>query len=116
MKNMVHHQAIFYRGTLLRSLRYNDAYRRYGHDHEHNLRLWKMKARVAYIDRTIALWNSGGISDNANWEDYKEEFKVRRNVVGGSALLWDVFTLARFVFKRTSLRFKRFRHRALAPQ
>ena len=101
MRNNVHHQAIFYRGSLLKSLEYNAAYKRYGHDHEHNLALWKSRARVLYVETTIARWSTDGISNNARWKDYREEFRARRNVLGRAAWFWNFSTYARYAIKRT---------------
>jgi putative colanic acid biosynthesis glycosyltransferase len=107
LRNNVHHQAIFYRGSLIRSRNYNTQYRRYGHDHEHNLSLWKSGIRVAYIQDVVAKWRMGGISDAATWSDYREEFRVRRNVIGRAAWLWNGFTVARYAFKRSRIGFKK---------
>lgn len=116
MRNNVHHQAIFYHGDLIRKLQYNTQYKRYGHDHEHNLVLWRKGVKVLYLDEIVAHWSSGGISNNANWTDYKQEFLVRRNVLGRTAWLWNVFTVGRFLLKtgRVALRRKagRFRLRS----
>lgn len=106
MRNNVHHQALFYSGRLIRERNYNTQYRRYGHDHEHNLSLWKSGVKVAYVPKVVAEWRLGGISDAATWRDYKEEFRVRRNVIGRAAWLWNGFTVLRYGLKqvRKSLR------------
>jgi glycosyltransferase involved in cell wall biosynthesis len=106
LRNNVHHQALFYRGRLIRERNYNTQYRRYGHDHEHNLSLWKSGVKVAYVPNVVAEWRLGGISDAATWRDYKEEFKVRRNVVGRAAWLWNGATLARYALKQVRKRFR----------
>jgi putative colanic acid biosynthesis glycosyltransferase len=100
IRNTVHHQAIFYRASLLKQRPYNAQYRRYGHDHEHNLALWKAGVNALYLRKTIALWATGGISDNAKWKDYREEFRVRRNVMGWAGWPCNAFTVARFLLKR----------------
>jgi glycosyltransferase involved in cell wall biosynthesis len=100
VKNTVHHQAIFYRSDFLKLFPYNSEYVRYGHDHEHNLMIWKMGIKTRYIKQDVAIWASGGISDNANWNDYKEEFRVRRNVFGRISFLFNMFTILRFVIKK----------------
>lgn len=100
MRNRVHHQAIFYRRELIQRLMYNADYRRYGHDHEHNLLLWRLGIRPLYLSETIAIWNSGGISNNATWKDYREEFRVRRNAIGKAAWMWNGFTISRYLMKR----------------
>jgi glycosyltransferase involved in cell wall biosynthesis len=99
IKNTVHHQAIFYRAKFLKSHPFNSSYRTYGHDHEHNLWIWKRKIRVQYLNRVVAIWARGGVSDIPTWKTYKEEFKVRRNTVGIFAYLFNAFTLLRFVLK-----------------
>lgn len=107
MRNTVHHQAIFYRRHVLRNLEYNTQYRRYGHDHEHNLRLWRADAKVDYRNITVALWKSGGVSDRARWRDYKEEFRVRRNALGRMGWIWNGFTVARYFLKMSRTRWRR---------
>ena len=100
IRNQVHHQAIFYRSRFLRSLPYNPDYRSYGHDHEHNLLIWRRHVPVEYRNVVVALWARGGISDKANWKQYREEFKVRRNAVGALAYPFNIFSLLRFIGKR----------------
>lgn len=104
IRNTVHHQGMFYRRSFLAARPFNITYRRYGHDHEHNLRLWREGAGVRYIDTIVARWATGGISDDARWKDYREEFKVRRNTIGALAPLFDVFTPLRYVVKRARKR------------
>jgi glycosyltransferase involved in cell wall biosynthesis len=98
-KNTVHHQGVFYKKFFIDSNLYNEKYKRYGHDYEHNLKIWISKEKVRYSQRIIALWSSGGISDMANWDDYKEEFKVRFNAIGSKSSVFNIFTVARFFFK-----------------
>ena len=100
IRNTVHHQAIFYRAALLKKMPYNTQYRRYGHDHEHNLLLWRENVRVKYVDMPIALWATGGISDGGNWKDYIEEFRIRRNVFGWAGWPFNLFTVVRYLIKR----------------
>ena len=102
IRNQVHHQAIFYRSKFLKSTPYNSQYRRYGHDHEHNILIWLKSVPARYIDKEIALWGSGGISDSANWKDYREEFSVRRNTLGLLGFPFNIFTLGRYAGKRLS--------------
>jgi putative colanic acid biosynthesis glycosyltransferase len=105
MRNRVHHQAIFYRAELLRKIPYNTQYKRYGHDYEHNLLMWKRRTKVFYFQTHVALWATGGISDTAKWKDYKEEFKMRRNVIGAFwSLPFGIFTVIRFVLKWTIMK------------
>jgi glycosyltransferase involved in cell wall biosynthesis len=106
LRNNVHHQALFYRGRLIRERNYNTQYRPYGHDHEHNLSLWKSGVSVAYVPHIVAEWRMGGISDAATWRDYKEEFRVRRNVVGRMAWLWNGFTVLRYALKQMRRRLR----------
>jgi putative colanic acid biosynthesis glycosyltransferase len=100
LKNQVHHQSNFYRATILKKFPYNEEYARYGHDHEHNILLWKNKISIKYIKLNIALWASGGISDTANWNDYLEEFTIRRNSFGIIGYPFNIFTIIRFMLKR----------------
>lgn len=100
IRNQVHHQAIFYRSGFLRDLPYNADYRSYGHDHEHNLLIWHRREPVEYLKIVVAIWARGGISDKANWTQYREEFRVRRNSVGAVGWPFNVFTLLRFWAKR----------------
>jgi len=99
LRNTVHHQAIFYRAAILKALPYNNQYRRYGHDHEHNLLLWRRKLPVRYINLFVALWATGGISDGGKWKDYAEEFRIRRNVFGLVGWPLNFITVVRFVLK-----------------
>jgi putative colanic acid biosynthesis glycosyltransferase len=99
LRNNVHHQAIFYRAKVLRKLEYNTQYKRYGHDHEHNLLLWRAHVPIAYLDIVVTVWALGGISDGANWKDYKQEFRVRRNAVGRMSWFWNWSTVARYLWK-----------------
>jgi hypothetical protein len=96
----VHHQAIFYRARFLRAFPYNADYRSYGHDHEHNIFIWRRHERVEYVEKTIAVWARGGISDKASWRQYREEFRVRQNSVGALGYPFNIFSLIRFVGKR----------------
>jgi putative colanic acid biosynthesis glycosyltransferase len=107
IRNQVHHQAIFYRAEILKNFPYNTQYRRYGHDHEHNLLLWRLNLCVKYIELPIAFWATGGISDGAIWKDYTEEFKIRRNVMGLIGWPFNFFTVFRFLAKRVILRWIR---------
>lgn len=100
VKNTVHHQGIFYRRSYLTAHPYNTQYRRYGHDHEHNLAMWLAGVKVGYVDTIVVLWATGGISDDARWKDYCEEFNVRRNTLGPWAIAFDSFTPIRFAAKR----------------
>jgi len=109
IRNQVHHQAILYRSALIKNLPYNTQYNRYGHDHEHNLVLWRRKAKVKYLDLTVADWATGGISDGAKWKDYREEFRVRRNVLGIAGWPLNIFTVARYALKRAIIRGAKFR-------
>jgi putative colanic acid biosynthesis glycosyltransferase len=106
LRNCVHHQAIFYRARPLKNSPYNAQYKRYGHDHEHNLLLWRRNARVRYIDCTIALWATGGVSDGGKWKDYAEEFRIRRNVMGITGWPFNAFTVLRYVIKRAIIFFR----------
>ena len=100
VRNQVHHQAIFYRSRFLKATPYNTQYRRYGHDHEHNILIWLKGVSVRYLAKNIAIWRSGGISDSAKWRDYREEFSVRRNTLGAIAFPFNLFTMGRFVGKQ----------------
>lgn len=100
LKNQVHHQSNFYRKNILKKFRYNEEYVRYGHDHEHNIMLWKNNIRVKYIEVNVAIWASGGISDTANWKDYCEEFTMRRITFGNIGYLFNIFTVIRFLLKK----------------
>ena len=100
LKNQVHHQSNFYRTNILRKFPYNEEYIRYGHDHEHNILLWKNNISVKYVRLNIALWASGGISDTANWSDYLEEVTIRRNSFGIIGYPFNIFTVIRFLLKK----------------
>lgn len=100
IRNQVHHQAIFYRARFLRSFLYNADYRSYGHDHEHNIFIWRRREPVEYLETVVAIWARGGLSDTANWKQYREEFRIRRNSVGAYGLPFNIFTLLRFCAKR----------------
>jgi glycosyltransferase involved in cell wall biosynthesis len=105
LRNQVHHQAILYESKFIKGFPYNNAYKRYGHDYEHNIEVWKKNVSVHYVDKIIAIWASGGISDSANWKDYKEEFKVRKNSLGILGIFFDIFTVIRFFIKYAKRQF-----------
>jgi glycosyltransferase involved in cell wall biosynthesis len=100
IRNQVHHQAIFYRSRFLKHFPYNVDYRSYGHDHEHNIHVWRRREPVEYLGIVVAIWARGGISDKANWKQYREEFRVRRNSVGAYGWPFNIFTVLRFGAKR----------------
>ena len=104
-KNVVHHQGLVYKLEYLRRYPYNDQYKRYGHDHEHNMFIWKRRDPVYYLDLVIAVWSYGGISDRANWQDYKQEFLIRKNTLGIFAIPLNIFTVLRFFLKSLKRRF-----------
>ena len=56
---------------------------------------------MQYLNRVVAIWARGGVSDIPTWKTYKEEFKVRRNTVGIFAYPFNAFTLLRFILKYT---------------
>ena len=105
IRNQVHHQAIFYRADFIKQMPYNADYKRYGHDHEHNIKIWQRGINVKYVNEEVALWASGGISDSANWHDYKEEFRIRRNCFGLFGRSFNIFTYLRYYGKNLKRKF-----------
>lgn len=104
IRNTIHHQSIFYRNSLLKIIPYSTTYKRYAHDYEHCLILWRCKVKVYYSDLIIAIWATGGISDRATWKDYKQEFLARRVGLGVISFPLNIFTILRFILKATKIK------------
>lgn len=108
MRNTIHHQGIFYSNSLLKNIPYSTAYKRYAHDYEHCLILWRRNVKVYYSDLIIAIWATGGISDRATWNDYKQEFLARRVALGAVSFPFNIFTIIRFILKGIKIKLNMF--------
>ena len=107
-RNFVHHQGTFYRRSLFAE---NDAF-----DtslvvmaaYEFNVRLWKNRVRFKPIPLRIAACGTGGVSDSGSWRSYREEITVRHRYFSfGRCLVWDAFTVVRYVRKKIARSFSR---------
>ena len=101
VRNFVHHQAAFYRRTLFEENGGFDASLAVMADYDFNLRLWKNHIRFKPFPLRIAACGVGGISDAGHWRGYREEISVRHRYFSAArCLLWDIFSLARFLRKK----------------
>jgi len=79
LKNVVHHQAMFYKRTVFDRHKYPLDYNILA-DYALNLKLFKEKVIAKKIDVVIALCGSQGVSKNYNWSLYCEEIKLKTAV------------------------------------
>jgi glycosyltransferase involved in cell wall biosynthesis len=107
-RNFVPSQGTFYRRSLFAE---NDAF-----DtslvvmaaYEFNVRLWKNRVRFKPIPLRIAACGTGGVSDSGSWRSYREEITVRHRYFSfGRCLVWDAFTVVRYVRKKIARSFSR---------
>lgn len=100
-RNFVHHQATFYRRSLLERHGAFDTTLRIQADYEHNLRLLHAGAVFTSIPLRIAECASGGLSDSGHWANYREEISVRhRHFSFWRCWPWDGLALIRYVRKQ----------------
>ncbi len=100
-RNFVHHQSAFYRRTLFEENDPFDTSFAVQADYEFNVRLWKSRIRFKPIPLRIAACGVGGVSDRGDWRNYREEITVRHRYFNfGRCLVWDFFSVVRFVRKK----------------
>ena len=90
LKNTVHHQSIIYNKSVFKEKLYLNDYKILS-DYDFNLRLYKHKIKVRYLDSIIALCESHGVSKSYTWILYKEELALKTS--NSSILLKPVFSL-----------------------
>jgi putative colanic acid biosynthesis glycosyltransferase WcaE len=100
-RNFVHHQAAFYRRSLLVSHGgFNESLRVMA-DYDLNLRLWRRGVAFGSAGLPITVCGVGGLSDSGRWRGYAEEIRVRhRHFPAWQCWPWDAGSLARFLRKR----------------
>lgn len=98
-RNFVHHQAAFYRRTLMTAGNF-DGTLSIQADYDLNLRLWRSGVRFAPLPLQVSLCGSGGLSDHGHWSNYREEITVRhRHFPSWRCWLWDAGSVVRYVRK-----------------
>ena len=107
-RNFVHHQGTFYRRSLFAENDAFDTSLAVMADYEFNVRLWKNRVRFKPIPLRIAACGTGGVSDSGSWRSYREEITVRHRYFSfGRCLVWDAFTVVRYVRKKIARSFSR---------
>jgi glycosyltransferase involved in cell wall biosynthesis len=105
-RNFVHHQAAFYRRSVLEENGRFDAMLRVMADYDFNLRLWKAHVRFKPVSLRIAECGAGGLSDRGSWVGYREEIAVRhRHFPAWRCWPWDLGSGLRFLRKKTIMLF-----------
>jgi putative colanic acid biosynthesis glycosyltransferase len=101
-RNFVHHQGALYRRALFTEHGGFDTTLNVMADYEFNLRLWTRGVTFEPIRTCLAVCGVGGLSDAGRWRGYREEITVRRRYFSAArCLLWDLFSLARYLRKRS---------------
>ncbi len=99
-RNFVHHQAAFYRRSLLTAEAGFDLGLQIMADYDFNLRLWKKGVRFESVQLLVARCASGGLSDAGNWFGYREEITVRhRYFPAWHCWFWDLGSVFRYLRK-----------------
>ena len=107
-RNFVHHQGTFYRRSLFAENDAFDTSLAVMAAYEFNVRLWKNRVRFKPIPLRIAACGTGGVSDAGHWPGYREEITVRHRYFSfGRCLVWDAFTVVRYVRKKIARSFSR---------
>jgi putative colanic acid biosynthesis glycosyltransferase len=108
LKNTIHHQGAFYARHVFDRFRYcgdplSDRQRRYfriSGDYRLNLMLYRQGATCIYLDQPVSRCENG-LSMEGRLKGYLEEIYIRHQAVGFSkALLFDLFSLLRYVYKK----------------
>jgi glycosyltransferase involved in cell wall biosynthesis len=94
-RNFVHHQAAFYRRTVLAAEGF-DVGLRVMADYEMNLRLLDRGVTFESLALRVAECGRGGMSDAGDWPGYREEITVRhRHFSAWRSAFWDLGAVAR---------------------
>ncbi len=100
-RNFVHHQATFYRRSLLTGDGKFDETLRIMGDYDLNLRLLKQDTPFAPLAIRVAACSSGGLSDSGAWNGYREEIAARhRYFPAWRCWLWDLGSVVRYLRKK----------------
>lgn len=104
VRNFCHHQATFYRSSVLRGHKgFDPSYSIMG-DYELNLRLLHGGAKFAAAPVNVAICGTGGLSDSGRWRGYREEIAIRhRHFPAWRCWLWDLGSILRY-FRKKMLR------------
>lgn len=101
-RNFVHHQGAFYRRALFAEQGGFDTTLNVMADYDLNLRLWKRGVTFEPVPTLLASCGIGGLSDAGRWRGYREEITVRHRYFSAArCVVWDVFSLVRFLRKRS---------------
>lgn len=100
-RNLIHHQAAFYRRDLFTRRGGFDTRLRIQADYDHNLRLLRAGEAIAPMPLRISECAAGGMSDSGRWANYSEEITVRhRHFPAWHCWLWDVLSVVRYLRKK----------------
>jgi glycosyltransferase involved in cell wall biosynthesis len=100
-RNFIHHQAAFYRRSVLEENGRFDETLAVMADYDFNLRIWKAHVRFKPVPFRVAHCGAGGLSDRGDWRGYREEIAVRhRHFAAWRCWLWDAISVVRFIRKR----------------
>ena len=100
-RNFVHHQATFYRRSLLTEIQGFDRRFRIMADYDMNLKLWKREISFEPLPWQIAECGSGGLSDFGAWAGYREEIAIRHQYFPSwRCWPWDLVSIGRFLRKK----------------
>ena len=104
-KNTLHHQGVFYRHPLFNNFRYGhfqststeEKFLRVSGDYQFNLFLYLKGIQYKNIDMIIAKCDCGGVSMQGTLCGYIEEILIRHHLIGFKSVVFDCFSLLRFV-------------------
>ena len=103
-RNTSHHQGLLYRRSLIQSRMFNPSYRVLA-DYALNLTLWMEGVEVILHDQTWSHVASGGLSRTFNKSLYREEWKLKKNVLSGwIKWLHPIWLLGKYLAKQISKR------------
>lgn len=90
LKNIVHHQSVFYNRRVFTERNYSLEYSILS-DYYINLILFQLKSKVLKINSIIAICGTKGVSKKYNWNLYSEEIKIKTELT--SSYLKPIFFL-----------------------
>jgi putative colanic acid biosynthesis glycosyltransferase len=107
-RNFVHHQAAFYHHSLFKTHERYDRSLAVMADYDFNLRLWTRGIPFTPLPLHIAVCGTGGLSDRGGWRGYREEIIVRHRYFSAvRCVLWDTFSILRYLRKQAVCRLSR---------
>jgi len=74
-----HHQAMLYRRTSIKDLRYNEAYQ-IAADYDFTTRFLAQNPHPHYIPTPICIFEPGGISQQKTTQGRREQFQIRKTL------------------------------------